>query len=106
MVDLDVFDRALRHRREQRVRWVLNDRHATLSLDSRETGCAVVEISREHDTDHAWTERDSRAAEHRVDCRPIPVLLRTPDDMQSVAAEKQMVIGRSDVDATGDDRVA
>lgn len=60
----------LRHVGILRVAWILNDSDAAAPFDSNQSGRAIVQIAREQNCDHLFSERDRGGTEQRIDCRP------------------------------------
>jgi hypothetical protein len=67
---------------------------------------AVVEVPGQHEADHARSVGTGSGPEEGVDGGAEPVLLRTPLDPDSFAAQQQMMIGNSDVDVPCNNRLA
>jgi len=105
MVDARTLDRALRHRREQGISWILRDGDASGAFDRKRARGSVIEHSAEHNPDDAFTKRDRRAAKHRINGGTIPIFARTTRERDVVAMDQQMMVWRRDIDAPIEDRV-
>ena len=106
VVDVDVLQRAARHRVDEGIVRILHDGKPALALDGGQPRRSVVERPGQHDTDHARPERIGRRPEERIDRGPMPVFARAADDADVVLVHEQVMIGPGHVDPVGEDGFA
>ena len=98
VIDLDVPQRRFRHSRAESVGRILHDRQTACDLDRDQSRGSVVERAGQNHADDARAVGPRRAAEERIDRRPMPVLGRSANDTDASGLDHQVTIRRRDVD--------
>src|SRR5262245_5935413 len=106
MIDGDVFERACRHARTDRVAWILDDGYTAVALDFVEACRAVVEPTGQQHADHARAIGLGRAGKQRIDRRPAPVYPRAAREPDMASPHEKVVIRRGDVNLAAADQLA
>jgi hypothetical protein len=105
VVHRHVIDSAPGHARVQRGIQALDYRQTALLLDSEQSCGAVIQVSREHDSNHPGAVLVGSGPEKRVDGRAMAVLFGSPGETNPPIVQVKVPIGRGDVDAAGLDRL-
>jgi hypothetical protein len=100
VIDGHVIDRALGHRRKERIGGILDDGDAAQPLDHVEAARPIVEVAGKDDADGAGAEDLGRGSEERVDGWPEAVLARSLGDPQPTGFDNEVAIGWCYVDVT------
>lgn len=99
VIHIDVAQGVARHRRHDRVKRVLHDRHAAELFDGAKPRGSVVEVAGQNHADDTIAAGVRRRTEQRIDRRTEAVLFRSARDAQIIAAlDEQVMIRRRDVD--------
>ena len=80
----------------QRLVRILDHGQAAGQGNGAETGAAVVQVPRQHDSHDALPERCGRGAEEGVDGRPAGVLARAPAQLDKAVGQEHVVVRRRD----------
>jgi hypothetical protein len=100
VIDLDISQRASRHRRLFRVGWILHHCHAATVLDGPEPSRAVIQGAAEDNADNTRPVNVGSGPKQRIDCRSKSIFFGSLCEADSTQFKQQVMIRRSDINLT------
>src|SRR5581483_12418110 len=103
MVNLDVLQRAFGHSSNERIRGVLDNRHAAAIFDCPKPGRAIVQRTAQNDADDARAIGIGGGTEERINRGTKAIFARTFGDANAPRFDEQMMVNGRTINMTGYD---
>jgi hypothetical protein len=105
VVHCHIIDGTLGHTRIQRGIETLDQCQAAVLLNSEQSCGAVVQIAREHDSNHSGAELMGGRPEERIDCGSMAILFGPPAKTKVPVAQMKVEVGKGHINSARLDRL-